>query len=299
MLPRVGQARQEVTLTAMFSIYIIILYIVLIAVRPTRKVALALLPWVVFTCSYDWMRLYPNYRVNPIDVGGLYGAEKHLFGITLAGGTVLTPNEYFALHHCGVADIMAGFFYLCWVPVPLGFALYLYFSRQYRAYLRFSMAFLLVNLLGFCGYYIHPAAPPWYAMEYGFTPVLHTPGNVAGLGRFDALTGIPVFHALYGKNANVFAAVPSLHAAYMLIATAYAAMSGQRRWVVAVFALICVGIWWTAVYTGHHYIIDVLLGILTAVVGMVLLESILRYTAAGRRFLDGYIWRIARRPVTA
>lgn len=283
----------------MFSIYIIILYIVLLAVRPTRKVALALLPWVVFACSYDAMRLYPNYRVNPIDVAGLYGAEKHLFGIALAGGTVLTPNEYFALHHCDVADILAGFFYLCWVPVPLGFALYLYFRRQYRAYLRFSMAFLLVNLLGFCGYYIHPAAPPWYAMEYGFTPVLHTPGNVAGLGRFDALTGIPVFHALYGKNANVFAAVPSLHAAYMLIATAYAAMSGQRRWVVAVFVLICAGIWWTAVYTAHHYIIDVLLGIMTALVGMALLESVLRYTAVGRRFLDGYVGRIARHPVSA
>ena len=283
----------------MFSIYIIILYIVLIAVRPTRKVALALLPWAIFACSYDWMRLYPNYKVNPIDVAGLYGAEKHLFGITLASGTVLTPNEYFALHHCGVADIMAGFFYLCWVPVPLGFALYLYFSRQYRAYLRFSMAFLLVNLLGFCGYYIHPAAPPWYAMQYGFTPVLPTPGNVAGLGRFDALTGRPVFHDLYGKNANVFAAVPSLHAAYMLIATAYAAMSRQHRGVVIVFALICAGIWWTAVYTAHHYIIDVLLGIMTALVGMVLLENVLRHTAVGRRFLDSYVRLIARCSVAA
>ena len=135
-------------------------------------------------------------------------------------------------------------------------------------------------------------------MEYGFTPMFHTPGNVAGLGRFDALTGIPVFHALYGKNANVFAAVPSLHAAYMLIATAYAAMSRQRRWVVIVFALICAGIWWTAVYTAHHYIIDVLLGIITALVGMVLLESMLRHTAVGRRFLDSYVRLIARHPVT-
>ena len=38
----------------------------------------------------------------------------------------------------------------------------------------------------FAGYYIHPAAPPWYAINYGFEPVLNTPGNVAGLGRFDA-----------------------------------------------------------------------------------------------------------------
>lgn len=189
----------------------------------------------------------------------------------------LIPSEYFAIHHTPTADFMAGIFYLCWVPVPIGFAIYLYATRRRHWFLRFSWAFLLVNWLGFVGYYIHPAAPPWYAMHYGFTPILHTPGNVAGLGRWDAMTGLPVFHALYGKNANVFAAVPSLHAAYMLVTTIYAAMSRQRRYVTGGFAFICVGIWWTAVYTGHHYIIDVLLGILTALAGVCLWEWAYRF----------------------
>ena len=82
----------------------------------TRKLAIALLPFVVFAISYDWMRIVPNYEVNPIDVKGLYEAEKHLFGIATAQG-VLTPNEFFAVHHCAVMDFMAGVFYLCWVPV--------------------------------------------------------------------------------------------------------------------------------------------------------------------------------------
>ncbi len=50
--------------------------------RPTRKLAVALLPFIVFGVSYDWMRVWPNYEVNPIDVQGLYETEKHLFGIT-------------------------------------------------------------------------------------------------------------------------------------------------------------------------------------------------------------------------
>lgn len=170
---------------------------------------------------------------------------------------------------------MAGIFYLCWVPVPLAFAIFLYLKGDKRNYLRFSLAFLFVNLLGFCGYYIHPAAPPWYAINYGFTPILNTPGNVAGLGRFDTLLGINIFHSIYGKNANVFAAVPSLHAAYMLIATVYAAISKQKHITTIVFAFICMGIWWTAVYSCHHYIIDVLLGILTAVLGILILEKVL------------------------
>lgn len=257
----------------MYSIYLIIIYAVLVALRPTRKTAFALAPWLIFACSYDWMRLCPNYEVNPIDVSGLYNTEKRLFGITTAAG-VLTPCEYFAAHHCSAADIMAGVFYLCWVPVPLCFALYLYIKGDKRNYLRLSCCWLLVNLMGFVGYYIHPAAPPWYAMQYGMEPVLNTPGNVAGLGRFDALTGLPIFHSIYGKNANVFAAVPSLHAAYMLITTFYAITSRQPKPLIGLFAFICVGIWWTAVYSGHHYIIDVSLGVLTALLGILLFERV-------------------------
>ena len=51
----------------MFSIKLIIIWAILVAVKPTRKFALALTPWLVFACSYDGMRLLPNYEVNPID----------------------------------------------------------------------------------------------------------------------------------------------------------------------------------------------------------------------------------------
>ena len=64
----------------------------------TRKLAVALLPFIVFAISYDWMRVWPNYEVNPIDVQGLYEAEKSLFGITV-GGQTLIPSEFIAQHH--------------------------------------------------------------------------------------------------------------------------------------------------------------------------------------------------------
>ena len=272
----------------MFSINIIILWLVLLVIRPTRKLALALLPWLIFAVTYDSMRLYPNYKVNPIDVRGVYEAEKSLFGIATAG-TTLIPGEWFNIHNCSFADFMAGIFYLCWVPVPLAFAIYLYLKGKREMYLRFSFAFLFVNLVGFVGYYVYPAAPPWYAINYGFEPVLNTPGNVAGLGRFDALTGLNIFHSIYGKNANVFAAIPSLHAAYMLVATIYAVWSRESKVTIVVFAFICLGIWWTAVYTTHHYIIDVLLGILTTIVGIVVLEWCILRTSVVKRLMHKYV----------
>lgn len=271
----------------MFSIKLIIIWAILVAVKPTRKFALALTPWLVFACSYDGMRLLPNYEVNPIDTRGIYEAEKSLFGIGTAAGTLI-PGEWFNLHNCAFADFMAGFFYLCWVPVPLGFAIYLYLNGKREMYLRFSLAFLFVNLVGFVGYYIHPAAPPWYVIEHGFTPVLNTPGSVAGLGRFDSLVGAPVFHSIYCNNSNVFAAVPSLHAAYMLVATIYAIISRQNKLCIGIFAFICLGIWWTAVYSTHHYIIDVLLGILTTIVALLILERLLLRAEWAKRFMARY-----------
>lgn len=255
----------------------------------SRKLVVALLPFFIFGISYDWMNLLPNYEVNPVDVEGLYTTEKRLFGITVAEGTVMTPNEYFALHHCSAMDFMSGIFYLCWVPLPIIFGIWLYFKGERRAYLHFAIVFLLVNLIGFAFYYIHPAAPPWYVAMHGMEAIPGTPGEVAGLGRFDEMTGLNIFHLLYSRNANVFAALPSLHSAYTLVALIYAIrFKAPSLWII-LLAVVTLGIWLTAVYSSHHYIIDVMCGIICALVGSLLFETAVARIAPLRRALDRYI----------
>lgn len=286
----------------MTSLYLAAIFAALLVWKKTRDFAIVFIPWVIYALVYDSMRYYPNYQVNPIDTGGVYDAEKGLFGINVSIDDVklaasvcqgsaeaiwesgrLIPSEYFAIHHNDIADFMAGIFYLCWIPVPAFFALWLYFKKERALCIRFSWAFLLVNLIGFVGYYIHPASPPWYIMQKGFLALTGTPGNTAGLARWDALTGFNIFAGMYSKNSNVFAAIPSLHASYMVVATLYAII-GRRRWYTTLlFAFICVGIWCTAVYTGHHYVIDVILGILTAILGVILFEIL--WASCFKRFV--------------
>lgn len=265
----------------------------------TRRAVVALLPFFIFGISYDWMNLVPNYKVNPVDVESLYNTEKALFGITLADGQMLTPNEFFALHNCGAVDLLCGLFYLCWVPIPIIFGLWLYFRRQYSQYIHFSLVFLLVNLIGFTIYYIHPAAPPWYVALHGMEAIAGTPGDVAGLGRFDAMTGLNIFDSLYARNANVFAALPSLHSAYTLVALIYALRSrASLAWRIAL-GVITVGIWFTAVYTSHHYIIDVACGIVCAFVGFAIFEYAMMRIPPFARFIGryaGYISKTSTRP---
>lgn len=262
----------------------------------TRRLVVAILPFIVFGISYDWMNLLPNYEVNPIDVEGLYNTEKSMFGIVGSDGSVMTPNEFWALHRATVLDFLSGVFYLCWVPLPIVYGLWLYFKGRTEWYLRFALVFLLVNLLGFAGYYIHPAAPPWYVALHGMEAITGTPGDVAGLGAFDEMTGLGIFNALYARNANVFAAMPSLHSAYTFVAFLYALRSRSGRVWTLLLAIVTVGIWFTAVYTSHHYLLDVLGGIGVSLLGFLIFEYGLMRIPAFARWIGRYAQYVGIRP---
>ncbi|UBM63425.1 phosphatase PAP2 family protein [Candidatus Sulfidibacterium hydrothermale] len=251
---------------------LVVLWFTLYYLHPaTRKFALGFSIFIVYWIVYDSMRGLPNYKVSPVHIRQPYELEKALFGITYQG-KLLTPNEFFNLIHTKFLDILTGLFYLNWVPVPIAFAVYLYFKDK-NLFTRFSLVFLLVNLMGFVIYYLYPEAPPWYVEIYGFhfQPGVH--GHMAGLARFDQITGWNVFKALYEKNANVLAAMPSLHASYPVIVLYYA-IKKKLGWFNIFFVIFLLGIWFSAVYTGHHYVIDVIAGASLAVTGIFIFEKI-------------------------
>jgi hypothetical protein len=231
----------------------------------TRKFIIGFSIFIVYWIIFDYMKAFPNYNYNTVHIADLYHFEKSLFGIEHQE-KLLTPNEYWLLHTHPFLDVMTGLFYLMWVPVPLAFAAYLFFKEK-RNFLYFLLTFVWVNLLGFVVYYLYPAAPPWYVQQHGFEFIANTPGNTAGLVRFDSFFGIELFKSIYSKGSNVFAAMPSLHSAYPIIVVYYAA-KGKFRKANIFFVIVMLGIWFAAVYTSHHYLSDVLAGITTAIIGI-------------------------------
>jgi len=273
----IGYRSEQAVLVAIFNT----LYF---ASSITRKFITGFSIFIVYWIIFDYMKAFPNYRYNDVSIASLYEAEKALFGIA-QGSSVLTPNEYFGMHHATWADLVCGFFYLCWVPVPLLFAGFMFF-RNRRVFLQFALTFFLVNLIGFAGYYLFPAAPPWYVAQYGFDFIPGTPGHTgAALARVDALLGTGVFAGIYSKSSNVFAAMPSMHSAFMLIVLFY---SIKAKWRLGnpFFALVMGGIWFSAIYTNHHYILDVLAGIASAMLAIGLFHWFIHKTGAGRRMMD-------------
>ena len=83
--------------------------------------------------------------------------------------------------------------------------------------------------------------------------------------------------------------------AYTLVAFIYSLKARSPRWIQILLAVITLGIWFTAVYTSHHYIIDVSLGILCALLGTLLFEGVLMRIPAFSRFISRYARYIALR----
>lgn len=239
----------------------------------TRKLLFSFVFFLFFWIIYDTMRVYPNYMVNDVSTLSLYNMERRLFGVNYQGTTV-TLNEYFYMNKTKWLDFLSGFFYLTWVPVPMAVGLYLFFKNK-KVLILFGACYLFVNLLGFSIYYLYPAAPPWYVHEYGDLIRYDIAGNAAGLLRFDQLINYPLFENMYNKNSNVFAAVPSLHAAYPVV-TLFYVMKAKLRWIMPVLVIDVLGIWFSAVYSFHHYVIDIILGFLCALLGIIIFEKIVR-----------------------
>jgi membrane-associated phospholipid phosphatase len=92
---------------------------------------------------------------------------------------------------------------------------------------------------------------------------------------------------MYNKNANVFAAIPSLHAAYPIILF-YFGLKKKYKIASIIFFIDILGIWFAAVYSLHHYIIDLILGGICAIFA-IFAFGIIEKTRIFRRLLHQYL----------
>jgi hypothetical protein len=222
----------------------------------SRKLALVGLPYLLYALVYDSMRWYANAIRSPIiHVHEPYEFDLHWFGIH-----GLTPNEWLQRHTHPLLDFLCGLAYTPMFFIGESILLSIYFLAmgQVRRAERFTWIFVIANFVGFSCYYIYPAAPPWYVSDHGFLIDLTVHASPAGAIRFDHLIGIPLMQGFYGKAADVFGAIPSLHIVYPFLAMVYGWQLRRFRWIaVPYFLLVC----FAAVYLNHHYLLDIFVGL--------------------------------------
>jgi membrane-associated phospholipid phosphatase len=217
-------------------------------------------PLVASGLAYEVLRRLVPYR-GRVHVGDLYEHEARLFSVGTAEGP-RALSEVIARHVHPLLDVLCGLTYFLFLIEVVGVAVYLFFRARPRM-LELSLGFFAVNIVGWVIWFMYPAAPPWYVDQYGTGPaLLNVVSSPAGLARMDALLHLPVATTFYSKSANVFGAMPSLHAAYaMLVAWVVFPLGGKLRLLAIAFAA---SMSFSAVYLRHHYILDVIAGVVLA-----------------------------------
>jgi membrane-associated phospholipid phosphatase len=259
------------------AFYILIVFLVFFS-KTTRRLFLSFSPMFIYLVGYSSLKILHQEGNSNIHNQGLYDLELKLFGFQHDGQTII-PCEYFAEHHNTFLDLFTGMFYVSWMPFPIIFGFIAFFAGREKLVFNFWFAFLIANLLAFIGYIIFPAAPPWYYLKYGAEILHNVPNSAAEFVRFDQLVGIPVYENMYKNGTNTFGAMPSMHAAFPLVLTYYAIKFGNKI-LVTLFAISLIAIWFGAIYSNHHYILDLIAGICCAIIGILLTEIMVNRTFA-------------------
>ena len=243
----------------------------------SRRLALIGLPYLLYALVYDSMRWYADYIRSPIiHVHEPYDFDLHWFGIH-----GLTPNEWLQRHTSAPLDLVCGLAYTPMFFIGESVLLSIYFiaKGKIRRAERFTWIFVISNFIGFAFYYLYPAAPPWYVSDHGFAVDLSVHASPAGAIRFDHLIGIPLMQGFYGKSADVFGAIPSLHVVYPFLALIYGWYLRRFRLIAAAyFLLVC----FAAVYLNHHYLLDLFLGLAIALAVMAVVRAAFGAVEPGR-----------------
>jgi membrane-associated phospholipid phosphatase len=237
----------------------------------TRNILKYFLPFILTAVMYDSMRyFYWQGVTGHIYVKEPYFRDLSWFGINVLENGLekrLTPNEFFAVHHWVGVDFICGLAYLTFIGEYLSAGIYLFIKNRFEILKIFGWSFFIVNALGYLTYYIYPAAPPWYVSEYGLGEAkLHIAPESGAAVRFDDIFGTHFFKGMYGRGVDVYGAYPSLHVAYPLLVFFITLLLPQlKKWRLPAFGfyiLMC----FSAVYLQHHYVVDIVLGTLYAII---------------------------------
>jgi hypothetical protein len=170
---------------------------------------------------------------------------QHLFGQTRVIQWFEYPMWGIYMTHFFAALVVAGFLW----------------RFRYARFRQFRTQIIILSGLGFATYVLYPAAPPWYLADHLhvlpkiYRTVFITWGHL-GLRTAGSIAD----GAIQGNQlGNQLAAVPSMHAAISLFIACFF-WRGARPWMRVLLVVYVLGMAFTLVYSGEHYLFDVVVG---------------------------------------
>lgn len=212
-------------------------------------------PVLLLLFGYEYLRgIVPLLTQNP-HIWPMINGDRFLFGYipTIKLQTVLFNEGLLRWY-----DYIAVVLYISHFIIPM-LAAFIFWLHDRRIFKEFTTAFLLLSYVAFATFMVFPAMPPWMASNLGYLPPLKKIMDQV-MGSFAHPISVPSVYQFFG--ANLVAAVPSLHAAYPWLIFLFVV---KKMGIVGMFMLPYVfGVWFSVVYLGEHYVVDVIAGVLSA-----------------------------------
>jgi len=140
------------------------------------------------------------------------------------------------------------------VPPLVAFTLW---TRRRLLFYRFATSMVALSFASAVVFLVYPSAPPWAAGQAGLLPGVVKLPPVDDVSSLGAATPTP---------ANPYAAIPSLHAGYAFLAAltvagvVLASRIRLRRTLAALCFLYPLAQSLAVIYTGNHYVVDIVIG---------------------------------------
>jgi membrane-associated phospholipid phosphatase len=214
--------------------------------RAPLWIELAIVAWLFWL--YDVINnLAPiRHALAVANARSLLGFER-----TLGLDPELTLNRWLA-GHATLASFASYYYFFAHALVTFAVLVWLWWWRPNR-YVALRTALVIINLLAFVVFWRYPLAPP---------------RSFPALGYIDVIAGS---HALVSwhsgvlvRDADQFAAMPSLHVAWALWSATAVWQCTRRVAIRALAALYPLLTSFVVLATGNHYLLDVLAGAATA-----------------------------------
>lgn len=229
------------------------------------------LPFVTVFLSYEIMYSF----VGTVSLYNLH-AGPHNLDLQIFGQLptiILQQNFRFP-----VLDYVGAVFYAIYFFVPTVFA-FVIWRKSPKNYWKYTVAFGVLTYSALITFLFYPVAPPWIAVP-NVTRIL--------TGSVDVHLGLPVYKTLFDfLGGNLYAAFPSMHSAMPWLVFLFAFKIW--KWKSLPVAIIPVGTWFSAVYLGEHYFVDVLGGFAYATIAFIAVEKLLPSLSAKSGFLRKHI----------
>jgi hypothetical protein len=196
-------------------------------------------------------------------------AEKLLHGGILP---TIWLQEHLYAGATGVLELFSLLMYISHFLAPVLLACLIWIFWPGRGFNDLLYGILLVSFLGELTFLLAPTAPPWLAADHGLIPavdpIIKNVLSDLGLHELAALKGD-------SDAYNIVAALPSLHAAWPVIGLLVIRKHRLPRWLFGAQAAVMLGVFFAIVYTGEHYFVDALLGVVYALGAWWLLQRVL------------------------